>query len=378
MGMILLTVIMGYLVKDILFTKYFLYYFIVQSLLCFLLGLKIWKKLQKMKANHMEDKFKEFRRTDIHLWKKTRFLLGVTFLFPFRLFAMIGIVSSFLFMIVVLTIGHDLTKPLTGIRGFLYRWTSVILPRLGVLAAGYFKIKWVKNTDYDYTKWLGKGYKVPDYAVCTTSNHSAWTDLFMIIINQKGSSFVSKEEIKKVPLFGRVGKALNTIFFERGSSKEVKERALKQIQDRQTQAKEENGGGLLLHIFGEGFTTNNTHILPFKKGAFSLGLPVKPIAIKYSSAYFNPSHDIIPMGVHFIVLLSQLSNYCEVTELPVFEPNDYLLKTHKKAGEEDWVPFARAVQESIADVLSLPLSDASLKDKMECKSVYEGKADKDK
>ncbi|CAI2373035.1 unnamed protein product [Moneuplotes crassus] len=382
MGVFILVAVGGYLAKGVIFTKTFAIYFLIQSLLSFLLGQIIWKKIEKLKQNHMTDKYKEFRRTDTHLWSKGRFIFGVTFLFPFRLIAMTVVVSIYLFLIVVLTIGHDQSKPLKGIKGFLYRLTNRIFPRLALLAAGYFRMGYTKKEDYDYSKWLGKDYKNTqeskrDYAVSSTSNHSAWTDLFIVLIIQRGASFVSKEEIKSVPLFGRVGKALNTIFFERGSSKENKEKVLSQIQERQKETDENKGEGLILHIFGEGFTTNNSHILPFKKGVFSLGLPVKPIAIKYSSAYFSPAHDIIPMGLHFIFLLSQISNYCEATELPIFEPNEYLYKNHLKPGEEKWVPFSRAVRESIAETLQLPTSEATLSEKLACKDQYLGKAKAD-
>lgn len=156
-------------------------------------------------------------------------------------------------------------------------------------------------------------------------------------------------------------------------SQEEKDQVLKKIEKRQKDLFKSEGVGLNLHIFAEGFTTNNTHILPFKRGVFSSLLPVRPIALKYSSAYFNPSHDVMPMSIHMIMLLSQISNHIEVTELPIFGPNEYLFKTHLKPGEEKWMAYSRAVRESIADVLKLPIGEGNLKDKMECKSIYSGK-----
>lgn len=59
MGMFILAAVVGYLVKDIVLTKGFAYYFTVQSILMFILGNVIWKTLAKMKAKH-SDKYKEF------------------------------------------------------------------------------------------------------------------------------------------------------------------------------------------------------------------------------------------------------------------------------------------------------------------------------
>lgn len=191
-----------------------------------------------------------------------------------------------------------------------------------------------------------------------------------MLIRSGGVSFISKSSIQNIFLFGKVGKTLQCIFFDRSGSHEEKNKVVELIEERQKSIYEDKAQGMSLHICSEGFTTNNKFILPFKKGAFSSLLPVTPIAVKYSSSSFNPSHDVMPMGMHLIVLLSQITNSVEVTELPIFEPNEYLYKTHQKEGEEKWAVFARAVRESIADVLELPLSDATLKEKTECKDHY--------
>jgi hypothetical protein len=173
-------------------------------------------------------------------------------------------------------------------------------------------------------------------------------------------------------LFGKVGIALNTIFFDRTGTKEEKQTIVDQITERQIAIHENKGEGINLHIFAEGMTSNNTHIMPFKRGVFSSLLPIKPIAIKYSSAVFSPAHDVMPMGVHFVVLLSQLTNQVECTELPIFAPNEYFYKTHLKPGQEKWEVFATAVREVISDAISLPTSEATSQDKNDCKVSYFG------
>ena len=48
-----------------------------------------------------------------------------------------------------------------------------------------------------------------------------------------------------------------------------------------------------LILFPEGCTTNNTELVAFKRGAFFGLNAVKPIALKYYSPFFSPSHDIL-------------------------------------------------------------------------------------
>jgi len=370
--MILLAGLVGYLFKGIILTKGFAIYFIIQSIICFIIGNIIWGKLVKMKKNHMTDKFKEFNRIDVDLWSKNRIILGITFIFPFRFIALVAIVFSWLVLMSICTVGHDFTKPFTGWRRILFRMSNKISPRLALLAAGYVRINWNKKDDYDYSKWLGKDYKTPEFAVSSTSNHCAWTDIFIMLVRGSGVSFIAKAAIKDIFLFGRGGKAIDTIYFDRNGSHEEKEKLVEQINERQQNINDNKGEGISLHLFAEGLTSNNTHVLPFKRGVFSSLLPVRPIALKYSSSYFNPAHDVMPMSMHLFVLLSQITNSVEVIDLPIFGPNEYLYKNHMKPGEEKWMAYARAIQGSIADVLDLPTSNANLGDKNKCKEAYLG------
>lgn len=134
MGMFLLALIGGYVAKDIILTKTFAIYFVIQSIICFFIGTKVWKKLEKMKQNHMTDKYKEFRRTDVDLWNKTWFMIGVVLLFPFRFIALTLIVLTYLILLNICSFGHDITKPFKGWRKFVFKYTNKILPRLALLA----------------------------------------------------------------------------------------------------------------------------------------------------------------------------------------------------------------------------------------------------
>lgn len=316
--------------------------------------------------------FEPFYRTDTELWSYPRLLFGAIFLFPFRLICMIIVVSSYLFWVSVLTLGHDMEQPLTNFRRKGFVIVNKIFPRIALMIAGYIRIKTNKLQDYDYSKWLGKDYKAPEFYASSISNHSAWTDMFVMLIRTGGVSFVAKESIRNVFLFGKVGIALNTIFVSRISSTEDRENAVKMIQDRQTHIMEGKGKNVNLHIFPEGATTNNNYLIPFKRGVFTSLSPVLPIFVKYSSSYFNPAHDVIPMHYHFFVLLCQISNNLEVTELPIFEPNDFLFTNHGTKGQEKWKVYADAVRDVMSEVSGLPTHEASLKQKNECKKMLYG------
>ena len=163
---------------------------------------------------------------------------------------------------------------------------------------------------------------------------------------------------------------MNTIFVNRAGTKEEKAKILNQICERQKTNLKNQGEGFNLHIFPEGFTTNGSYVLPFQKGAFLSLLPIKPLAFRYHSDYFSPAHDVIPMGTHLVLLLSQFYSSVEVFDLPIFEPNEYLFKNHMKSGEEKWMVFSKAVQECIASTINRPKSKATLKEKLECQEVY--------
>lgn len=62
-----------------------------------------------------------------------------------------------------------------------------------------------------------------------------------------------------------------------------------------------------------------------------------------------------------------------IKELPVFQPNDYFFKNHKKEGEEEWVCYARVMRDIISKEGGYPLSDNTIEDKYEYKKLLFGK-----
>lgn len=132
---------------------------------------------------------------------------------------------------------------------------------------------------------------------------------------------------KNMPLMGKMSALIDSLYLPRGSGEEKRKEAIKSIGDRQ-KITEETGDFNPLLVFAEGGTTNNTALLKFKKGAFVAEKRVKPILLDYEVGSMHPAYDIIEVLVLAILQLSWSCMKCTITEMPDFEPTEYLFETH--------------------------------------------------
>lgn len=79
----------------------------------------------------------------------------------------------------------------------------------------------------------------------------------------------------------------------RGGSPEKKQQIVSSIIQRQRGVEEGELDLPPLCIFPEGSTSNNTHLLQFKRGAFEYGGTVIPIGIKYDCPQVHVSTTLI-------------------------------------------------------------------------------------
>ncbi len=112
------------------------------------------------------------------------------------------------------------------------------------------------------------------------SNHAGMADIPLILGSiQLNMRFVAKEELGKIPLFGRVIKQAGYIMIKRGQSKE----ALKSLLSAAEMLK----SGRSVHIFPEGTRSETGNLQPFKRGAFMIAqkghAPILPVTIIGSS-----------------------------------------------------------------------------------------------
>lgn len=124
------------------------------------------------------------------------------------------------------------------------------------------------------------------------------------LVAEPMAGFLGKRETLKVPLTKYLVGPLNFMLVGRDKkdSKEVREKLISEIQDRQIKA--EKGETKPLGIYPEGATTNGTSLLEFKKGAFMSLRKVKPYVSQFwSLTGVRPVHgDAISMISFTIVL----------------------------------------------------------------------------
>lgn len=119
------------------------------------------------------------------------------------------------------------------------------------------------------------------------SNHQSWFDVLSLMgALPRGTRFVAKKELRKIPWFGRAWQACGHISIDRrdrGAAVESLRTAGRLIRERSSN----------IVMFAEGTRSGTGELQPFKKGAFVLaiegGVPVLPIAVK-------GSRDVMPKG----------------------------------------------------------------------------------
>ena len=175
--------------------------------------------------------------------------------------------------------------------------------------------------DYDYSAYLGKGYKdtmVPIKKVSTIiSNHVSWIDTQCLYKYFK-LAFSLDMGFKKAPLMGNLGNVVDSIYLPRGGTDEKRMAALNAIKDRQDLI-ESTGEYTTLLVFPEGGTTNGSGLIKFKKGAFFAEKTVKPVMMKYNlQGSVSVAYDTIEILPLAILQLSWSCMSCTVIELPEF------------------------------------------------------------
>ena len=224
-----------------------------------------------------------------------------------------------------------------------------------------------------YKKYFGPNYQI-DYDSkfgCYISNHTCLYDLLCSMAFY-GTGFVAKEAIKKVPVFGPMATALQSIFVNRNNDKS-KSNVLEQITKRENDYFK--GEPVMpFMIFPEGTTTSGRHILKFKRGAFWPLLPVKATIILPNLSKNNHlgvgSSDV---GINFLKSLTKLYNTAQYFELPIMKPNDYMYQNYSSYGKDKWEIYAEVVREIMCTLGHFQKSSMSLTDSYRYCSCIEQK-----
>lgn len=115
--------------------------------------------------------------------------------------------------------------------------------------------------------------------------------------------------------------------------------------------------------------------MQFKRGAFASLKATRPVVLKYIWSSLSPAWDVIPFLPLAIMQFSLFYVRCDVIELPVFVPNDYLFEQHSNKGDDRWEIYAWAVREAMAAASGLEQSEQPFRDKMHYEVVLGFKKD---
>ena len=113
-------------------------------------------------------------------------------------------------------------------------------------------------------------------------NHQSWFDVFALIAALPGRvRFVAKQELGRIPIFGRAWRGCGHIALDRGDRRQ----AIESLNRAGEKMHEES---LAVTMFPEGTRSPDGRLYPFKKGAFVLairaGVPIVPIGMSGSGA----------------------------------------------------------------------------------------------
>lgn len=262
-----------------------LWLFVVNAVLGIGLFEYAWAQTKRHRTvdEERDSHFPAWRRYDAPHWSKLMmYPVAATLLIPrFGSFLVIFLMSSVLNKI--LLFGTDVNKDIPDSKRF---WSRMIFKYCGwaiALAIGIF-IK-VKRVNVDYSKWLGPDYKkkkLAGRAPTYVSNHMGFTDGCVTLWALDGDiSYLAADMTKDIPMVGYNIRASQGIFCPRGGTPEERQRNVQEIADRQAAVEEGRTKKSPLMIFAEGSTSNNTHITPFKRGAFESLKSCVPMSIQY-------------------------------------------------------------------------------------------------
>jgi 1-acyl-sn-glycerol-3-phosphate acyltransferase len=149
-------------------------------------------------------------------------------------------------------------------------WARVVLRLAGVKV----RLLGVENVDWERP-------------LVVVANHQSWFDVFALAAYLPAKArFVAKEELGRIPIFGRAWKACGHISVDRSDRKQ----AVESLRHAGRRVRDER---LAMILFPEGTRSPDGRLQPFKKGAFVLaietGVPLVPLGIR-------GSREIMPKG----------------------------------------------------------------------------------
>jgi 1-acyl-sn-glycerol-3-phosphate acyltransferase len=234
-----------------------------------------------------------------------------------------------IFIILVTIILYWILKKLNLNRDYLIKcFLKFLLDRIG------FKIE-IKNEDLDKIK-----NSDANIIVC---NHSSYLDALFLTLYFPNAYFIASNFVKDIPFIGGILED-KCLFLE----------------------KEFSGGGLTRKIdnmikkenkkiifFAEGCCKSSNSIIKFRRGAFTSGVKVLPVFIKYRKEY-EWTRGMQNTKAHMIKIINNKENNVTIKIGDIYNPND-----NEKNNPDD---FAENFRKYYANEFNVKLSDKSYKD----------------
>lgn len=311
--------------------------------------------------------FDPFRRAVLKVpsWVSITQHLLAFILIPFRLF--VAIASILLSYVLVTVFGPRITPedianfsatPIPPWRRAICKLATKISSRAMLLSLGFWT---VQGRD-------AEGYDNEEAEKATIlSNHSSLIDPCLLAYLH-APAFVSKRNVYLIPAIGRVGAAQHAFYIDRvnGSGVSVTEK----IMERQRLVRDSEVPIPPVCIFPEGTTTNGSHLLKFRTGAFVAGTPVAPVLITYKYEWFSPTYETVRTPRYILGLLLQFANRLDYYRLPVYYPSEEEKKDPVLYADNVYKLMLEKSVEAFGKKLTP--SNSNYTDKMEYHSIVRG------
>lgn len=132
--------------------------------------------------------------------------------------------------------------------------------------------------------------------VLQVANHISWLDI-VVLHAAHHCRFVSKADVGRWPIVGRLATGAGTLFIERSSRRDAKRVVHDMVQALQD--------GDILAVFPEGTTGDGIALLPFHanliQAAISAPAPVQPVSLRYVDTHGGHSRSVSYVGDESLV-----------------------------------------------------------------------------
>ncbi|XP_015859850.2 lysophosphatidylcholine acyltransferase 2B [Peromyscus maniculatus bairdii] len=280
------------------------------------------------------------QHTHLSAWRWACTILLGTVLVPVRV-SCIAFLFIFLWPMATLTtinLPSQPTKPMKSWRKHLMKPALLFLFRMTFFLAGFLiKVK-------------GKRATREEAPIFVTAPHSTFFDAIAVIVAGL-PSVVSASQNVQIPLAGKCLLSTQPVLVKRedpNSRKTTRNEILTRVISKMKWPQ--------ILIFPEGVCTNRSCLVTFKLGAFSPGVPVQPVLLRYPNTLDTVTWTWQGFtGFQACMLtLSQPFTRVEVEFMPVYIPSE--------EEKKDPVLFANTVRINMANALRLPVTEHTFED----------------